>query len=125
MYYIFIGKQCGIDLGYVLLSGYQADVGFEGNTYQLLAQNLRGRVTTDRIFGFVGAGWRGLDPNSANYCISAVPGPIVKNPVPPEKTTVTSDFFPSAPFLGIPEKKPKLFSLKVPTFKKNKGMERF
>lgn len=110
-----------------MLTVYQADVGFEGNTYQLLVQNLRSQVTTDRIFGFAGAGWRELDPNTntANYCISAVPGPIVKNPVPPEKTTVTSDFFPSAPFLGIPQKKPKLFSLKVPTFKKNKGMDRF
>ncbi|XP_046727924.1 obscurin [Silurus meridionalis] len=49
-------------------------------------------------------------------------GPIVKNPVPPEKTTVTSDFFPLAPFSGSPPKKPKLFSLKVPTFKKSKGM---
>ncbi|KAB5567104.1 hypothetical protein PHYPO_G00228920 [Pangasianodon hypophthalmus] len=49
-------------------------------------------------------------------------GPIVKNPVSPEKTTVTSDFFPSAPFSGSPQKKPKLFSLKVPTFKKSKGM---
>ncbi|KAK3566244.1 hypothetical protein QTP86_030032, partial [Hemibagrus guttatus] len=49
-------------------------------------------------------------------------GTIVKNPVPPEKATVTSEFYPSAPFSGSPQKKPKLFSLKMPTFKKSKGM---
>lgn len=48
----------------------------------------------------------------------------MKNPVPPEKTTVTTDYFPSAPFSDSPQKKPKLFSLKVPTFKKSKGMKR-
>ncbi|XP_072537299.1 obscurin [Salminus brasiliensis] len=47
-------------------------------------------------------------------------GPIVKNPVPPEKASVTSDFLPSAPFSGSPQKKSKFFSLKVPSFKKNK-----
>ncbi|XP_058246255.1 obscurin [Hemibagrus wyckioides] len=49
-------------------------------------------------------------------------GPIVKNPVPPEKASVTSEFYPSAPFSGSPQKKPKFFSLKMPTFKKSKGM---
>ncbi|XP_049341975.1 obscurin [Astyanax mexicanus] len=49
-------------------------------------------------------------------------GPIVKNPVPPEKASVSSDFFPSAPFSGSPQKKPKFFSLKVPGFKKSKEM---
>ncbi|KAK2841467.1 hypothetical protein Q7C36_013046 [Tachysurus vachellii] len=49
-------------------------------------------------------------------------GPIVRNPVPPEKATVTSEFYPSAPFSGSPQKKPTLFSLKMPTFKKSKGI---
>ncbi|XP_053359740.1 obscurin [Clarias gariepinus] len=49
-------------------------------------------------------------------------GLIVKNPVPPEKTTITSDYFPSDPFSGSSPKKQKLFSLKVPTFKKSKGI---
>ncbi|GAA6070914.1 obscurin, partial [Tachysurus ichikawai] len=49
-------------------------------------------------------------------------GPIVRNPVPPEKATVTSEFYPSSPFSGSPQKKPKLFSLKMPTFKKSKGI---
>ncbi|XP_062854790.1 obscurin [Trichomycterus rosablanca] len=47
-------------------------------------------------------------------------GSIVKSPVPLDRTTVTSDFFPSAPFSESPQKKSKLFSLKVPGFKKSK-----
>ncbi|KAI4872326.1 hypothetical protein NFI96_027754 [Prochilodus magdalenae] len=49
-------------------------------------------------------------------------GPIVKNPVPPEKASVTSDFLPSAPVSGSPQKKHKFFSFKVPSFKKSKEM---
>ncbi|XP_076860479.1 obscurin [Brachyhypopomus gauderio] len=45
-------------------------------------------------------------------------GPIVKNPVPPQKVSVTSDVWPSGSSSGVPQKKHRLFSIKLPSFRK-------